>query len=112
MPYVSNLSKGVLKMVKLEEILERDITSWNPFMNKRLTFGEYWLSVQCSTFHYCRPRTNTSLSNYTHFEVMMNVPKELITDEWEHYSDGTGVYGFVPKELIEELCSKLMKYIQ
>ena len=99
-------------MVKLDEILTRITIGWNPFMNERLTFGEYWMSVQCSAFHYCRPRVNTSVSDYTHFEVMMNVPEELITDEWEQYSDGSNVYGFVPKWLIEELIIELKEYVE
>lgn len=99
-------------MVKLEDILERDVTSPKLFRNEKLPFGEYWLSVQCSEFHYCKPRETTSLSNYTHFEVHLHVPEEFITDKWRRYSDGSGAYIFVPKEMIEELCSKLMECIQ
>ena len=97
-------------MVRLEELLTREQTAWNQFMNKRLEFGNYWMSVQCSEYTYCIPRVNTYLDEYTHFEVMMEVPEELITEEWEQYSDGGGVYGFVPKSLIEELIVKLKKF--
>lgn len=99
-------------MVKLDEVLTRTTTGGNPLMNEQLTFGEYWMSVQCSYMHYCTPRETTSISDYTHFEVIMEVPKELITEEWAQYSNGGWLYRFVPKSLIEELIVKMKQKVR
>lgn len=69
---------------------------------------EHSISVQASSFHYCRPRQTIPLDEYTHFEVMLNVPFKDIPQEWEQFNDGE-IYSFVPKMLVEHLIFTLDK---
>lgn len=71
-------------------------------------FGEHWLSIQASITHYCLPRETLTVDKYTHFEVMAGIPEEDIPKKWlDEYDDGDGVFGYVPKEEIEELIDAL-----
>lgn len=93
---------------RIDEVLKRDSSNEWMLMNERLMFNEdkYWMSVQASKFHYCSPRIDTFLSDYESFEVMMEVPPELISEEWDQYESG-GVYANVPKDLVLELVNNM-----
>ena len=72
----------------------------------QLVNTQYFLSVQASRAHYCHPRKTLAYAEYETFEVMAELPQRFIPNEWENYNCG-GVYGWVPKEEIEKLLSRL-----
>ncbi len=68
--------------------------------------GRYRMSVQAAAHCYCTPRDTVALDEYTHFEVMLNVPRADIPEAWnEYYSDP--IHSYVPVELINDLIAKL-----
>jgi hypothetical protein len=60
------------------------------------------LSVQASRHHYCMPRVDDA-DYYT--EVEIGFPNQYIP-ELEVFSDGGGVYGYVPVEVVNEILEK------
>ena len=59
------------------------------------------ISVQCSRFHYCEPRSDDG--PYTAVEV--GFPTEDPPESWAEYADGNypaDVYGYVPAELVRQ----------
>lgn len=87
-----------------------------------LSVGNYRLSIQASKNHYCTPREIfSSYDFYESFEMMVlkkdgksiqfkksskfrNFPRyrELL-----RFYDGNGIFGFVPKDIIEDLITYL-----
>ena len=67
----------------------------------------YSISVQASSFHYCKPRLN-GIQDYESVELgFPSTEDELINEYAEDDSDYTKtVYGYVPIEIIEELINK------
>ena len=67
----------------------------------------YSISVQASSFHYCKPRLN-GIQDYESVELgFPSMEDELINEYAEDYSDYTGtVYGYVPIEVVERLIEK------
>ena len=67
----------------------------------------YSISVQASSFHYCRPRLD-GIQNYESVELgFPSTEDELINDYAKDNSDYTKtVYGYVPIEISEELINK------
>ena len=65
------------------------------------------ISVQASSFHYCRPRLDGP-QDYESVELgFPSMEDELINEYAEDYSDYTGtVYGYVPIEVVERLIEK------
>lgn len=80
--------------------------------------GDYFLSIQASYGHRCKPRvTLEDLDDYTHWEIAVYNENDFvrISDvapefrslaEIELYRDGTA-YNFVPTDLVGELYSAL-----
>ena len=69
---------------------------------------EYSVSVQASEYHYCSPRETVDLSEYTRFEVMLNIPENDVPVAWEDFNYcGDNVYGYVPIVAIERLLEDL-----
>ena len=68
---------------------------------------EYSISVQASSFHYCKPRLN-GIRDYESVELgFPSTEDELINEYAEDDSDYTKtVYGYVPIEIVEELINK------
>ncbi|MGL5569613.1 MAG: hypothetical protein ACRDB9_10260 [Cetobacterium sp.] len=75
--------------------------------------SEYNLSIQASEHAYCAPRALIPLDQYTHFEMGLVYNRELTMDtslfngferkeELLERQSGT-IYGFVTKDLIEDL---------
>ena len=68
----------------------------------------YSISVQASIFHYCTPRDTLPFEEYTHFEVMLAIPENDIPIEWGQFDcGGDNVFGYVPKQMIEQLIANL-----
>lgn len=67
----------------------------------------YSISVQASSFHYCKPRLN-GIQDYESVELgSPSTEDELINEYAEVNSDYTKtVYGYVPIEIVEELINK------
>lgn len=67
----------------------------------------YSISVQASSFHYCRPRLD-GVQNYESVELgFPSKEDELINDNAEDDSDYThSIYGYVPIEIVEKLIEK------
>lgn len=81
---------------------------------------ELCLSIQASAMHYCTPRANVELEEYTHFELAIIVNQGLthnlcILEKFERYNElleywEDGVFAYVPKDIIEDLyiwCKKV-----
>ena len=66
------------------------------------------MSVQASSGHYSTPRVRIDYEEYTHFEIGFPSKKyESIMSYCEDPDDPTGtVYGYVPKNLIDEIVKK------
>ena len=72
--------------------------------------GKYNMSIQASIFHYSVPRQTLPFSEYTHFEVKLNIPKRDIPRSWSKYQlVNDNIYPFVSKENIELLIEDLSK---
>ena len=77
------------------------------------------LSVQASESHYCTPRAYLPLEEYEDFELALIYMGELTEDmslikDFPKYDElmeyfNYGVFGFVPKDLIEDLYTYLLK---
>lgn len=82
--------------------------SGGPRLAKPILFanGRFELSVQASKYHYCIPRATLHYSEYTHFEVRTNLPREHIPAHWFDVYDG-GVFCYVPKTDINNLIRKM-----
>jgi hypothetical protein len=67
----------------------------------------YSISVQASSFHYCKPRLN-GIRDYESVELgFPSTEDELINEYAENDSIYTQtVYGYVPIEIIEKLINK------
>ena len=65
------------------------------------------MSVQASSFNYCEPRINNAKA-YTAVEVgFPNSYESILAPFAEDMEDYTGtVYGFVPSQLIVDVCAK------
>ena len=69
---------------------------------------DYSVGVQASFYHYCIPRETLDLNEYTHFEVILDIPDEDVPTSWEEFNYcGDKVYGYVPKDAIEQLLEEL-----
>lgn len=70
----------------------------------------YFVSIQASSAHYSTPRKTVPLEDYTHFEVLVELPYEDVPDSWRlNYDDGSGsLFCFVPKEDVENLVNTLI----
>lgn len=73
------------------------------FNGIRFGDGNIWLSIQASSHHFCTPRENLSLDEYTHFEVMAEVPRGDIPEHWYGEYDDIDVFSYVLKEDIEQV---------
>jgi len=68
----------------------------------RVVFPDgFSMSIQASEYHYCAPRDN--VGPYTEVEVGYPSQAEPLLEE---YSDGCGVFAYVPKEVILEIARK------
>jgi hypothetical protein len=78
---------------------------------RHIFFGdiEYTMSVQASRFHHCKPKETVHLSEYTHFEVMLDIQRNDVPEEWEKYKFVENIYAYVPKNAIEQLINDLDK---
>ena len=66
----------------------------------------YSISVQASSFHYCRPRLD-GVQNYESVELgFPSKEDELINDYAEGDDYTKTVYGYVPIEVVERLIEK------
>ena len=66
----------------------------------------YSISVQASSFHYCRPRLD-GVQNYESVELgFPSKEDELINDYAEDDDYTKTVYGYVPIEVVEKLIEK------
>lgn len=78
-----------------------------------------YLSIQCSTFHYCEPNKLIPIQKYKSYEVAIissegyfcNNGLENFKRKKELYEnhDCGGVFGFVPPDLVEDLYNYLME---
>lgn len=77
----------------------------------RLLFGDskYWLSVQATYGHYCRPRKTLPVEEYESFEVMANMHIDDLPGKWDEYGNIYDVFSCVPREEIEEFIAVLEK---
>ena len=76
--------------------------------NKRIECADgFSMSVQASSFNYCEPRINNAKA-YTAVEVgFPNSYESILAPFAEDIEDYTGtVYGFVPSQLIVDVCAK------
>ena len=67
---------------------------------KKLNLKHGHVSIQASEYHYCTPRDNEG--PYSTWEVGFpsdECPQEAVA-LLEEYSDGSGVYGFVPTSVV------------
>lgn len=87
----------------LLEVAEKSNSGFRLFHRISFNNGQYWLSVQASYGHYCTPRKTLKKEQYTAFEVMAEITLEDRPTKWEEYYDCYGVYGYVPREEIEDL---------
>lgn len=78
------------------------------------------LSIQASSMHYCFPKALVDLKDYKEFELAfmyrgeISSGKKLIEnfprkEELENCNNGTSIYAYVPKDLIEDLYKFLKK---
>ena len=66
----------------------------------------YSISVQASSFHYCKPRLN-GIQDYESVELgFPSKEDELINDYAEDDNYTETVYGYVPIEVVERLIEK------
>lgn len=82
----------------------------------KVVLGDYYLSIQGSCSHYCTPRKNLSIEDYSHLELAIfynetnnwssvfnidfNDFKRI--DELRECGDGDMVCAYVPVDLIED----------
>lgn len=79
------------------------------------TKSGYKLSIQCSSFHYCEPTKLIPIQKYKTYEVAILINNEFtqpnlngFIHEMKEYDCG-GVYGYVPKQIVEDLYNFLNK---
>lgn len=88
------------------------VEKWGDFrLCKSIFFGDtgHSLSIQACGSAYCTPREMIPLDEYTHFEVMTNLPDEDIPESWSEYGNTDDVFGWVPKGVVEQLITNLVK---
>ncbi len=82
---------------------------------KPIKLKDYSLSIQCSSGHYCSPRKNLHVLNYTSFEIALinnqgglcGFNYDVLNDfkrikEIRELSSGSLVAGWVKSDLVEE----------
>ena len=90
-------------------------------MLKRIKAGNYFLSIQGSNCHYCRPRLTLPVDAYTHMELaifnkkgsMVSINKSKVFRNFSGYNElismadslnsKATVYGFVSVDLLNDL---------
>ena len=83
-------------------------------MNKHIIIGEYTVSVQCSSGHYCEPRKSfLDMSKYSKMEMALWLTDGGCFSEPHNFSDFKfikelenafygGVYGWVDVDILEK----------
>lgn len=108
---MNNFIKAMLK----EGYNFKKIETGGRIYNHIQTKSGYNLSIQCSTFHYCEPNKLIAIQNYKTYEIAIIKNNEFIQPnledfkhDMEEYNCG-GVYGYVPKQIVEDLYNYLNK---
>ena len=109
-------------MYKFQSKLERDGEGGDLLFNKWIWIGNgYYLSIQCSKYHYCSPKKNIKIQDYEEYEVSIigkrgndcivennkSFNKE-IKEIFDKYEDD-GVMGYVPASDVEKLYLLMLK---
>ena len=105
---MENFMQALSKTITLFENKEMDIRNFDKIETK----SGYDLSIQCSRHHYCTPRKTIDIENYDSFElaifrgrsfvypkILDNFPRK---NELDECYEGQ-VFGYVPKDLLEDL---------
>ena len=111
---MENFIQELLKTRTLFENKEMDIRNFDKLETK----SGYGMSIQCSKYHYCTPRETTGIEKYESFELAIFsehnfVYPEILKDfprknELDECYEGQ-VFGYVPKDLVEDLYNFLNK---
>lgn len=110
-----------MKLIK-ELIKQENAFSTHRYrMLKAIKAGNYYLSVQGSSSHYCTPRESLPVDLYTEMELaifdengsMVGINKDELLKQFERYdelvshADGLNsiapIYGYVPVDLLNDL---------
>ena len=67
----------------------------------------YSVSIQANEYLHCTPRLTLPLEEYTHFEVMLNIPQKDVPATWIERYGNRYIYPNVPKDEIEKLLNTL-----
>lgn len=82
---------------------------------KPIKAGIYYISIQCSYFHYCTPRETLSINEYTTMEISITTNYMTTSEinkvlknfsrykELKIHRDSGQLYGYVPIDLINDL---------
>ena len=88
---------------------------------KQIKAGNYFLSIQGSDFHYCRPRLTLPVDVYTHMELaifnkkgsMVSINRSKLIRKFNRYNElveradslnsKATVYGYVSVDLLNDL---------
>lgn len=97
-------------MKKLNDLLKVVETKGEKFrLFGSLFFGDsgHSLSIQATYGRYCFPRKTLPVEQYESFEVMADILFEDVPKDWDEYGDVNDVFGWVPREKIEQLIAVL-----
>lgn len=108
----------------IKAMLKSDVKCESEKMGVRVlnyidTNSGYKLSIQCSEHHYCTPRKFLGIKYYDKFELAIFEDDEFAypnilekfhrKDELDECYEGT-VFGYVPKDLVEDLYNYLNNF--
>ena len=108
---MTNFIKAMLK----EGYNFKNVKSGGRIYNHIPTKSGYSLSIQCSSFHYCEPNKLIAIQKYKTYEVAIFKEGNFIQPSLDSFKynmndfDCGGVYGYVPKHIVEELYNYLNK---
>lgn len=80
----------------------------------KIYFGskKYYVSIQVGLSHCSLPYTKCDLEEYTHFEIITNIPSEDIPKKWKatfRSSLDNRLYNFVPRKDLESFLVDMRK---
>ena len=110
-----------MEFIKELQKQNKSFNTENYRMLKRIKAGNYFLSIQGSHGHYCRPRLTLPVDDYTHMELaifnkkgsMVSINKSKVFRNFSGYNElismadnlnsKATVYGFVSVYLLNDL---------
>ena len=113
--------EDIMEFIKELQKQNESFNTANYRMLKRIKAGNYFLSIQGSNGHYCRPRLTLPVDVYTHMELaifnkkgsMVSINRSKVFRNFSGYNElismadslnsKATVYGFVSVDLLNDL---------